>query len=64
MSNLHTNLAEPMLKDFMNQVEAMIPSFWRTVGIQLHVPNHVLDAVQAEVAGLPDSNVCVYLNQH
>ena len=36
-------MAEPELRDLMNEVAAKIPSRWREVGIQLEISNAKLD---------------------
>ena len=41
----------------MNEVAAKVPAKWRFLGIQLDVPVEVLDDIQLQVAGRPDSNI-------
>ena len=40
--------------DLMNDVAAVIPAKWRLVGVQLKLPNGMLDEIQAQNAGRPD----------
>ena len=47
----------PELEDLMNDVAAKVPANWRVVGIQLQVPVEVLDDIQLQVAGRPNSNI-------
>ena len=41
-------------------MEAVAPAKWRLIGIQLHVPVEVLDAIQLQVAGRSDPIMDVF----
>lgn len=46
----------------MNDVAATIPAKWRTVGIQLGLPQGTLDSIQDENAGKPQANLHSFEN--
>ena len=50
-------MSSPSTRDLMNDVAAEIPAKWRDVGIQLGLSPRILDNIQSQAAGRPDSNM-------
>ena len=45
------------MKNLANEVAAKVTAKWRIIGVQLEIPANVLDDIQSQVAGRPDSNM-------
>ena len=54
---LHTSALQLKMKHLANEVAAKVSAKWRLIGVQLEIPGNVLDDIQSQVAGKPDSNM-------